>query len=336
MQAGGANVRPQAARRGSYDVFNDTREVSTATAPGVHATTISAQAIGNVPYVIPRSAEKLPLPLEELNNLRAVGGPVGEVDKAGEQYIMDQEKIVKQRCTNLREFQVSAMLRGKYSYTQSGDTFQHAYGSGGHVVINYQIPDGNLDKLDMLGSGGTDIIVTSWDNAAAPIIRDLLQINQAFMQLVGRGLTDVYVNSTIWGHIVTNTEVQDLAGSVNDPLQSFDRDESNDTFTAVLRGCPWVTFHINDNGLNLNGTFNRLIGDTDASFCTRMDSEIAQYWEGSEPVVDPMSNEAALQYGEYFYHKLVDDPVSYEIHSRFNGLPVLKIPAAIAYGTVKF
>jgi hypothetical protein len=58
--------------------------------------------------------------------------------------------------------------------------------------------------------------------------------------------------------------------------------------------------------------------------------------ECAEPVVDPVTNQESNQFGEYYYHKLIDDPVSYEFHGRFNGLPALKIPAAIAYGTVTF
>ena len=136
--------------------------------------------------------------------------------------------------------------------------------------------------------------------------------------------------------VIVNTEVQNLAGSANDPVQSFSRDEEKQEFTAVLRGCPWVTWHITDNGLNLDGTFTKLIEDTSAVFMTRWDTTIAQFWESPEPVVDPVTNAISNQWGEYYYHKFVDDPVSYEFHMRYNGLPVLKVPAAIAYGDVDF
>lgn len=332
MTAGGPNRRVSPSRRGSYDVFNDTREVATAVLPAGHAHTVARQAVGNVSYVIPRSAEKMPLLMEELNQLRAIGGPTDTVDELGEQYIFDQERVFKQRYTNLREFQISAMMRGSYTYTQTGDELIHAY-SGGSITIDYQIPSGNKNQLNMTGS---TIIGTAWDNAASPIVRDLFAINAAFNELVGRGLTDVWVTSVVWGFIITNTEVQNLAGSVNDPVQSFARDTEKEEFTAILRGAPWVTFHITDNGLNLNGTFTKLVGDTDAVFTTRPGPELAVFYECPEPVVDPVSNQQRNVVGEHFYHKIIDDPVSYEFHGRFNGLPVLFIPAAIAYGTVDF
>lgn len=333
MRPGGANVRQTPSRRGSYDVFDDTREVPTATTPGSHAINIARQAIGNVAYTIPRSAEKIALPLEELNQLRALGGPVDGVDSLGERYIADQERIVKQRYTNLREFQIAAMLRGSYTYAQTGDYLQHGF-SGGAITVNYQQPAGNRSQLNMLAAG--DIIGTSWDNSAAPIVRDILQINAALNELVGLGLTDIFCTSVVWGHVITNTEVRNLAGSAQDPVQSFSRDEKKQEFTAVLRGCPWVTWHITDNGLNLTGTFTKLIADTAAVFLPKTDGSIVQYWECCEPVVDPVTNKQSNQFGEYYYHKLVDDPVSYEFHARFNGLPIVKIPSAYAYGTVVF
>ncbi len=332
MSKGGANVRTTPSRRGSYDVYNDTREVATATLPGTHAATVARNPVGNVPFTIPRTAEKLPILMEEVNQLRALGGPVDGVDSLGEVYIMEQERVFKQRFTNLREFQIAAMLRGSYTYTQSGQDMTHGF-SGGSITVDYQVPSGNKSQLDMLGGG--DIIGTAWDNAAAPLIRDLLAINSAFIELVGRGLQDILTTSVIWGFVITNTEVQNLAGSVNNPVQNFDRN-NDEEFLATLNGAPWVKWTISDNGLSLGGTFTKLVADTDASFTTKMDGSVVQYFEAPEPVVDPVTNAMSNPSGEYYYHKVIDDPVSYECHGRFNGLPVLYVPAAVAYGSVDF
>lgn len=333
MAAGASGVRQSPSRRGSYDVFNDTREVATATIPGSHSVTIPRQPVGNVAFTIPRSAETLPLPMEEINQLRALGGPVDGVDSLGERYIADQERVTKQRFTNLREFQVAAMLRGSYTVNPVGDELRHAY-SGGAVTVNYQVPAGNKSQLNMTGGG--DIIGTSWANPAAPIIRDLFQINAAFAELVGRGLQDIWCTSTVWGNVITNSEVQNLAGSANDPVESFKRDKKKLEFTAILKGAPWVTWHITDNGLNLTGTFTKLIPDTAAVFLTDTSSDIFQYWECCEPVVDPVSNQMSNQYGEYYWHKLIDNPTAYHFNGIFNGLPIVKVPAAYAFGTVVF
>lgn len=333
FQSGGQNTRRQDSRRSSYDIYDRTRKLPTATLPGVEAATTARFPVGNVPFVIPRSAEKLPIPMEEISQFRPIGGPAGEIDVGGEQYILDQETNVKQTYVNLREFQCAAMFRGSYSYIQSGDAFVHAF-SGGSVTVDYRIPSGNKNQLNMLGGG--DIIGTAWDNAAAPLVRDILAINQAFTELTGMGLTDIFVNSTVWGFVVTNTEVQNLGGSVNNPVRSMVRDTEKNEFVCVLEAVPWVTWHVTDEVLEINGSNQRVIADTAAVFLCEMDASVATMMECPEPVIDPATNKMSMQYGDYFFHKFVDDPVSYEFHSRFNALPRLQIPKAIAVGTVDF
>ena len=334
MQKGGSAVRTQPVRRGIYDIFDSTRQIASANHPGTEAKTIARFPVGSVPYVIPRTAEKMPIPIEELNQLRPIGGPATTIDVGGEQYLLDQETNMKQTLTNLREFQIAAMLRGSYGWTANGsDGFTHAF-TGGTITINFLIPAGNLSQLDMLGAG--DIIGTAWDNSAAPIIRDLFAINQAFSALCGLGLTDVWLNSTVWGFVITNTEVQNLGGTSSNPVKSLVRDEERNEFVGILEAAPWVTFHITDNGLDVGGTFTRLLADTQATFTCRMTSEIVSYYECPEPVVNPTNNKLTHEVGEYYYYKMIDDPVVVELHTRFNGLPVVKIPKAIATGTVDF
>lgn len=336
MQAGGANVRQSPyGRRGSYDVFNDSREVAGPSAPGMPATTIAAQPVGNVPFVIPRVNESVPLLAELLHNLRPIGGPVGQIDTAGMQYVADQERILKQRITNMREFQTAAMQRGSYSYS-NGTPFQpftHAF-SGGSITIDYQVPAGNKTKLDMLGAG--DILATSWDNAASPIVTDLLQINNAFIQLTGVGLRHVKLTSVGWGYVAANTQVTSQAGTANTYFEYITRDEQTENFTARLRAVPWVTFHVTDNGLNLSGTFTKLIEDDHAVFLTDMNPNVAQYWECSEPVSEWIGQPQTPRFGEYYWVAPTANPTGYQLFSLFNGLPVLKIPKALGYGLIKY
>lgn len=338
MQAGGSMVRRQPNRNGTYDIYDSTRRLPKASNPGTHSVSRERFPIGKVNYSIPRVAEHYTYPMEEINQNRPQGaGTGGEIDELGQQYLMDQERNIRQTNVNLREFQVVAMCRGSYTYTLTPDGFEHAF-SGGGYTINFQIPAGNKSQLDMLGAG--DIIGTSWDNAAAPIVRDLLAIDSALTELTGRGLYQVEVTSEVWGNVITNTEVQNLAGSSNDPVQSFTKDDRTQVATAILRGAPWVTWVINNNGLDIGSpgseTFTKLIEDTGAMFCVAPSPEIAVYWECPEPVVDPVTQNQTNQYGDYYYAKFMDDPVAYQYHTRFNGLPVLLIPKSKVYGTVVF
>ena len=335
FQRGGPRVRTSPmGRRGSYDVFNDTREVAGATGPGAPANRINRQIVGNVPFQIPRSSEAMHMLYEQIHAFRRIGGPVGEIDAMGQQYIFDQERIVAQRIANLREFQTAAMLRGSYTFSQGGlGEFSHAF-SGGAFTVNYQIPAGNKTKLNMLGAG--DILATSWDNAAAPIITDCFQIQTAFNQLIGRGLSDVILTSVGWGYVLANTQVQNQAGSVNQVFDYITKNEEDQTFTAKLKALPWVTWHINDSGVNLNGTFTKLIEDDHAVFLPQLTDEMVSYWECGAPVVEYDGGPAVERVGEYYYAVNKAEPARIELVSEFNGLPVLKNPQGVAYGLIKY
>lgn len=333
MQRGGANVRMNpTGRRGAYDVINDTREVATARRPGATSATIAAVPRGTVSFVIPRVAERKPLLLENLHNYRPVGGPVNTIDENGELYIRDEEQRSRQRITNCREFQVAAMLRGSYTYTVSGDDLVHGFSGGAHTV-NYQIPAGNKSQLNMLGGG--DIIGTAWDNAAAPIISDLFQINAAFNQLIGYGLREMLVNSVVWGFILANTQVQAQAGTVNQVFDQLSRNEETEEFTVRLKAAPWVKITVTDNGLNLAGTFTKLIPDTAAVFLAGKPGMARMTW-CSEPVVDTWRRQQIASSEEHYWYEPKSDPARYEGYSLYNGLPNLLDPQAIAFGTVDF
>ena len=333
MGFGGQNVKlSPTGRRGVYDVFNETREVPTMRLPNASAATIARQRVGTVAYNLPRWAEKMPLLLDDLANLRPIGGPVDQLDDAGERYIADQERILKQRFTNGREFQIASMMRGSYTFTTSGDDMTQAF-TGGTYTVDYQMPSGNKNQLNMVGGG--DIIGTTWSNTAAPLIRDCLAVNSGFIENTGRGLTDIYCTSVVWGHVITNQEVQSLAGSVNTPFKQWSKDD-DETMVGMLVGLPGIYWHINDNGISLAGTFTKLIPDTAAVFTTKLTPEIAAYYECMETVVDWVGRPPTPRKGAYFWAVPEKDPARYDLHALHNGLPETYIPAAIAFGTVVF
>ena len=334
MEPGGTNVKVcPTGRRMMYDVFDETREVAEARLPNAPAATIPRQPIGSVSVMIPRLAEKMPLLLDDLANMRPAGGPVDQVDDNGERHIAMQQQIVKQRVTNFREFTCAAMLRGSYTYTLTKEALIHGF-TGGAITVDFQVPAANKSQLNMLAAG--DIIGTAWDNPAAPIVRDLLAIKRALTQLTGRGLRHVYLTSIGWGFVVTNQEVQSLAGSVNNPVKEYRYDDETQEFVATINALPWVTFHITDNGVNLNGTFTTLIGDDAAAFTTELTPEVATYTEAKETVIDWVGRPPVERQGSYYWAKPNDDPAKYELRSIHNGLPSLQIPKAVCYATIDF
>ncbi|MGE3410131.1 MAG: major capsid protein [Pirellulales bacterium] len=324
-------------RRGSYDVFNSTRRAAPPSRPGSAATIIQPNPIGNVPFAMPRFHPSIPLLGELLNNLRPVGGPANVTDTAGAQYIADQEQFIKQQITNDREFQAAAMMRGSYTYAidnpYQGPSMAY---SGGTYTVDYQVPSGNKSKLNMLGGG--DILAATWNTAGTKIIDHLLAINAAFIQLTGRPLRHVFCSSIVWGYVGANTQVQAQAGTANTYFDYITRDEETANCTARLRALPWLLWHISDNGLDTGSSFafEKFFDDTHAAFTIEPDAIVAQYWQCGEPISEWDGAPQTIRTGEYYWAKPTSNPTGYQLFGLHNGIPVLQIPAGIAYGLVKY
>jgi hypothetical protein len=187
---GGTNVARQSGRTFSYDIFDNTRRVATARVPGQSSGRQSPQKIGTVQGTFPRAAESITLLDEDLLNRRFLTTVPDELDLQGEAYLTRQEAYLAQRFANLVEFQTAAMLRGSYSYFDDGDDLRHGFAAG-NLTVNFRLPDGNREKLNMLGEG--DILAADWSDPATDIPLHLQQINAAFLQLTGMGLANVVV-----------------------------------------------------------------------------------------------------------------------------------------------
>jgi len=320
-------------RNFSYDVFNVTRKVATGRVPAEAMAVAKPQAVRTVSATFPRAAEKIELLDEELLNRRPIGGPGAGLDRA-EVFVTRQEAYLAQRFANLIEFQTAAMLRRTYSYASDGDLLRHGF-SGSDTTIPYQVPTGNLTQLDMLGGG--NILNADWATAGTDIPAQLHAINAAMIQLTGMGLAHVLLTSVGWQKVVNNTKVKDQGGSAGPAFERLQRVSAGE-FTAVLRGLPWLTFHVIDYGLEIyNGTsevFTKLIEDDHAAFLPEPSPRWVQYLEGSEFVTEGPNGAKHERYGFYAYAFPTHDPSGWELCGVFNGIPALYTPSAVAYGLI--
>lgn len=331
---GGTNIDRQSGRNFSYDIFDATRRIASGRVPGQVSSRQQPQKVGSVSGTFPRSAECIALLDEDLLNHRYLGGTPTELDRGGESYLTKQEAYLAQRFSNLIEFQTAAMIRGSYTYADDGDVLRQQFDSGS-VTIDFQIPSGNRDQLDMLGDG--DILDADWATAATDIPLHLHKINAAMLQTTGMGLAHVVLTGTAWRYILNNTKVQAMGGSMNVVFESLKRTSTGE-FEAVLRALPWITFHIVDYGLDVwNGTtdvFTRLIEDDHAAFFPEPSRRWVQYLEGSEIVTEGPGGAKSEQFGFFPYAYPTHDPSGWELCAVMNGIPALYTPSAMAYGLV--
>lgn len=331
---GGDNVTRQAGRNFSYDIFNITRQLATGRNPGQAMSTTKAQSVQNVTAVFPRSAEKIQLLDEDLLNRRQIGGPDSNLDRGGEVFLTRQEAHLAQRFANLIEFQTAAMCRGSYSYLNDGDLLRHGF-SGGSTTVDFRVPAGNRNQLDMLGTG--NILDADWATAATDIPAHLHAINAAMIQLTGLGLAHVVLTSVGWQYVVNNTKVQGQGGSGERAFESLRRTSSGE-FTATLRALPWITFHVIDYGLDIwNGsteTFTKLVEDNHAAFLPEPSPRWVQYLEGSEFCTEGPGGTKHERFGFHAYAFPTHDPSGWELCAVLNGIPALYTPQALAYGLI--
>ena len=329
------NVSDWDIRSGQYDIFDNTRDLATGSVPGSPQTMIKPQFVGQTQFTIPRTAESIPLTDEDIHNRRPIGGPASTNDNGGAAYIDLQQTHMAQRLSNTIEFQTAAMIRGSYRFRRNGDRLEHVFSGGAGTTIDYQQPAGNRTRLDMLGEG--NIITADWDVAGTDIPNQLFEINRAMVALTGKGLKHILITSRTWNFIVNNTAVQNQGGSSNVVFTTNTRQRPGE-FTAVLRALPHFVFHIIDYSVNVwNGTSyarTQLVEEKKAAFLPEPDTEWTSYLRGGEWVTEGFRGPRSFQFGFYPYSYPTHEPSGWMLSNVFNGFPALKIPAAMAYGTI--
>ncbi len=346
-------------RNYTYRIFNESRVPMKGRAPGVGPGTVAASPVGENTVSVARFHQKIPLNYENLGNLARIAGPNSQVDQGGQDYIARQTRFLASQASMMVEMMAAGMLRDSLYFIRSGDDRLPTFTAPGAGVdgyqVNFGIPAGNKNQLNMLGTGA--IIGTSWANVAAPIIGNLLSIIAAYVQLTQYPMTDVWINSLTWYNIITNTEVRNTAGSSNVPFAEYDRvpemgmrdSGPSNVFACILRGQPNVTWHVCDYALALNtdvdpiystapatATLNKLIPDNMAIFSTEPSQDWTQMYLGGEYVVENPGMAGALRQGWYFWHEYVTQPSVIELIGLLNAVPALYSPAVVAPATVIF
>lgn len=321
-------------REGSYDVFNRARVLATGSVPGTPNTNIKPQKSGRVRFTIPRAAEQIPLTDEDLVNRRQIGQAVTVVDSMGENYIMRQKRYMAERVANMIEFQTASLMRGTYTFDQYGDELRQGF-SGGEESIDFQIPAGNKNQLDMLGAGA--IIGASWATASTDIPGDCYQVNDAMNALTGLGIEHAITNSVTFQYLLNNDKIKAQAGTSNTPYQSYERSGPG-RFACVLRAIPWLQWHVIDYSLDIwNGTTEattKLVADDQVTFIPQPNAAWCQYLNGGEVITEGPNGAKAFRSGFYAYGYASWNPSGWNLCNLHNGIPALYVPAAIANADV--
>ena len=347
MLPGQASSQNVSGRYLGWDIFDKTRLIAEGRAPGTGPATVHRKAVGHVSAVAYRAHEKITMLHEEIFRTRPLGQQFGIVDVNGQNYINRQLEYMTQRFRNSREFMISRLLRGGFGVLQSGESWVPVEKGAGTFDVDYGIPATNLTQLDM--GTGSDIIDASWALAGTDVVAHVLKVNKAMERQNGRPLRHIWINSTTFELLLSNTSLQNVAGTayrIFDSLtaRNMKSEEGipDSGFDVVFRGLPLQTFHIYDGVLNVNQTVD---SDTTANRSMFIPDDVAVFmpdpapdWIGyisaSEFVKENIMDNGKQVFGFHSWTTNVIDPAGVELKMIDNGLPVLYVPKCIAYGTV--
>lgn len=351
----GPNVRYGDTRFASFRLDDVTRVVGKGRAPGTGPASVAVNPVGDVRVSCARFHEKVRLLGEFLGNLSPIIGPNSQIDTAGESYIARQTVHLAEKYNNTIELMTTGMFQDNLYFQLSGDNLLPVIGAPTApnlgVQIPFQIPAGNKNQLNLLGTG--NIILIGWQNAGAPLIKNCLQIQAAMTQLSGYQPRHFWMNSIMWYNVLLNTEVRNTAGSANTPFAQYDSVPEmavdgmpQPEFAAQLRGIPWVTWHIADDVLVTGGdidpvwstssgtSFVKVCPDNTVIIAPDPSPDWCEMYQGAEYISENAGQPMILKRGYTFWKEWVTQPSCIELISLLNAIPLLYVPKSIAFATV--
>lgn len=357
----GPNVRYGDTRFATFRLDDVTRVVGKARAPGTGPASVPTNPVGDVRISCARFHEKVRLLGEFLGNLSPIIGPNSQIDTGGQSYIARQTVHLAEKYNNTIELLTIGMFQDNLYFQMAGDNLLPVIGapSGSNIgfQIPFQIPSGNKNQLNLLGTG--NIIQIGWQNTGAPLIKNCLQIQAAMTQLSGYQPRHVWMNSIQWYNVLLNAEVRNTAGSANTPFAEYDRVSENGVdglpqpeFAAQLRGIPWLTWHIADDVIVTGGdvdptwtqgaadvtagttTFVKVCPDNTALFLPDPSPDWTELYQGAEYVSENAGQPLTLKRGYTFWKEWVTQPSCIELIALMNCIPLLYVPKVVGFATV--
>lgn len=348
VQPGGKNVLNMGhGREGAYHIYNHVRRVGQGRAPGTAAARRAPQNIGKVQFTYPRLHDSVPLQAEVLHNLGLIADPARR-DTAGKDMIKRQTTTLGELAANWRKAMLIGMLRDQLFVNVDGDNefFQFTDPGVSGFRVNFQMPAGNRNQLNMLGAG--NIVSSTWASDATDIPLQLGNINAAFQSLNGGHLGAIICPWAVWNWVVRNPFVRALHGSSNQPFVSLESDQEptlaktmKNVHRAKLNTLPNTVWYITDEIIEVGPlgaeVQAKIVPDNTALFIGfEPGDDVIGCYEGSEPIAEYDGGPIDVKTGLASWSVSRANPTSTDLFVLDNALVANHIPNSIAHGTVVF
>ena len=173
-----ANPRRVKGNMATYRKVDGNRQLAKITQYGSPSKKRKQTGVSEVPVSLVHSFENVECNIAAMMNLNTAESDMEQ--EFGRAEVIRQTREAKTGLDSLKTTMVhSALFKGAVHVDGDGNVLPSV--SGAKYTIDYGVPAGNRDQLDVFGAG--DIIGTTWDNAAAPIVADIKKIKAASLKL---------------------------------------------------------------------------------------------------------------------------------------------------------
>jgi hypothetical protein len=327
---------------GEYKVFSGSRTNATISPYGAPSKNRQLREIGVNSVKLLHSIENIVLPVKDYINLLNYNDL--NKQKMGIDEVSRQIREARWTQDNLRISALTSMLfKTQIYYDVLGNLLPTS--TGAQTTVNYGVPAGNQNQLDVFGTGNP-AISTTWSNPAATIDKQIQALHQAAVQLTGYELKHAFYGKNVANYLTTNTNLGNyFFRSAYSPDAFGPQYITTADIPNPLLGLTWhkayQSFFVDQ-----NGNRQTLVGDDQVVFTPDPTTAWIGFLEGTYPVptkagiITPAEPTVASSMeprpGMFAYGVASADPPTAKIVYGDTFLPVLKVPSAIFVATVNF
>lgn len=290
--------------------------------------------IASQPVTLVHTFEHITFSPSVLMNLRAYDDYRRQ--DMGRQEIARQTLMESTRIQNLRTAAITlALSKGQLWFDKDGNVLPSS--SGATLTVNFNVPSGNQNQLDVFGTGA--IINASWATATTDIPGHIRKIKKAAIKLTGYPLRYAFYGEDVPGYMTTNNFVKDYLA--RNPTRQ-------DAFLASadlpdgLFGLTWVPVYTSF-WIDSSAAFQDSFQSDNVIFTPEPSPDWWGMIEGTYPVPTTLNvagegaaaadNVKEVQ-GMFGYGQVISDPVGIKCMYGDNFLPVIKNGKAVFLGDI--
>jgi hypothetical protein len=260
--------------------------------------------------------------------------PDGSRQRMGEQEVGRQTGLLKTQFSNLRITALaSGLALGHIYFDADGNLLSSS--TGATVDVDYGIPAGNKNQLNVFGEG--NIIAADWDTAGTSIVTQVAELKSAAIKLTGYPLDTAYYGSNIAGYLLDNDDLVNWAARVPGLNQTLATGVIPDGLLGINKWRPAQDHVFAD----ADGDLQTIWDDDGITFIPAVSADWYEMLEGTFPIptgIGAITAEAMQQLtssimearGMFTYASIAGvDPVAITQYAGDTMLPVIKVPKAV-------